>query len=53
MPRSEPDRRPVDWRGWVILAWVLWFGLLYGKMIVETRGHRLRQLVPFAGSTSR
>ena len=46
MRRSEPDGRSVDWRGWLILAWVLWFGLLYGKMIVERRGHRLRELVP-------
>ncbi|SIO59827.1 hypothetical protein SAMN05444166_6181 [Singulisphaera sp. GP187] len=53
MHRSESDRRPVvvarpfDWRGWVVLAWVLWFGLLYGKMVVESRGHRVRALVPF------
>ena len=50
MPRSEPARPPFDWRGWLILAWVLWFGLLYGKMIVEARGPRLRQLIPFAGN---
>jgi ABC-type uncharacterized transport system permease subunit len=29
-----------------VLAWVLWFGLLYGKMVVESRGHRVRELVP-------
>jgi len=51
MPRSERLDRPAaapsfDWRGWVVLAWVVWFGLLYGKMVVESRGHRLRDLVP-------
>ena len=47
MSHSEAQR-PFDWRGWLILAWVVWFGFLYGKMIVETRGHRLRQLIPAA-----
>jgi hypothetical protein len=37
MPRSD-ERRPVDWRGWIALAWVVWFGVLYGKMVVESRG---------------
>ncbi|WP_406695440.1 hypothetical protein V5E97_30900 [Singulisphaera sp. Ch08] len=51
MHRSECDRqpaltRPFDWRAWLALAWVLWFGLLYGKMVVESRGHRVRALVP-------
>jgi hypothetical protein len=27
--------RPIDWRGWIILAWVVWFSLLYGKMVVD------------------
>ncbi|MBX6315878.1 MAG: hypothetical protein IRY99_23640 [Isosphaeraceae bacterium] len=35
MPRSD---RPIDGRGWIALAWALGFGLLYGRMIVETRG---------------
>jgi hypothetical protein len=48
MPRSEAGRS-FDWRGWLILAWVAWFGLLYGKMILETRGQKLRQLVPVVG----
>jgi hypothetical protein len=50
MPRSESGDGSAlpgfDWRGWVVLAWVLWFGLLYGKMVVESRGHRVRELVP-------
>ncbi|AGA27239.1 hypothetical protein [Singulisphaera acidiphila] len=53
MHRSELDHpsalaRPFDWRGWLVLAWVLWFGLLYGKMVIESRGHRVRELVPHA-----
>lgn len=55
MPRSETNDRPAplafDWRGWIVLAWVLWFGLLYGKMVVESRGHRLRDLVPHLRNT--
>jgi hypothetical protein len=50
MPRSESGDGSAlpgfDWRGWVVLAWVLWFGLLYGKMVVESRGQRVRELVP-------
>ena len=34
-PVPAPSRRPIDWRGWIVLAWVIWFGLLYGKMVVE------------------
>jgi hypothetical protein len=28
-----------------VLAWVLWFGLLYGKMVVEQRGNRFQAFV--------
>jgi hypothetical protein len=50
MSRSDADpktadRRPVDWRGWIILAWVVWFGLLYGKMVVEQRGGKLKEWI--------
>jgi hypothetical protein len=38
MPRSEAAARdPIDWRGWVALAWAAWFGLLYGRMVLEER----------------
>ena len=40
MPRSDPDRRAFDWRGWLALAWAAWFGLLYGGMILERRAPR-------------
>jgi hypothetical protein len=34
-----------DWRGWLALAWVLAVLVLYGKMVVEQRGGRVRELV--------
>ncbi len=40
MPAPErPARSPVrlDWRAWLLLAWVAWFGLLYARMIVERK----------------
>ena len=51
MSPSEPaatSARSPDWRGWIALAWVVWFGLLYGKMVVETRGGRFRHLIQAA-----
>lgn len=48
MPRSDPPAdagiRP-DWRGGVILAWVVCFGLLYGKMVVSRRGGQVHDWV--------
>ncbi len=26
-----------DWRGWIALAWVLWWGWLYSLMVLETK----------------
>lgn len=26
-----------DWRGWIALAWALWWGWLYGLMVLETK----------------
>jgi hypothetical protein len=34
--------KSVDWRGWLALAWVVWFGLLYGRMVIEQRGGKVR-----------
>ena len=44
MPRSDPGRRPVDWRAWLALAWAAWFGLLYGAMLLESRAPRALSL---------
>jgi hypothetical protein len=35
MPRS--DHGPIDWRGWIALAWALAFGLRYVLMVIECR----------------
>jgi hypothetical protein len=48
MPRSEPAPAPVtvtDWRGWLALVWVAWFGLLYGQMVVAQRGGKVRAML--------
>lgn len=39
------DARSIDWRGWLALAWALWFGWQYAKMVVEQRGAKARALV--------
>jgi hypothetical protein len=41
--------RRIDWRGWIALAWVAWFGLLYGKMILEARGAKIVEIVRLIG----
>jgi hypothetical protein len=43
--KQERRRWPFDWRGWIILAWVVWFGLLYGKMVIEQRGGKLKEWI--------
>lgn len=40
MPRSEPTG--VDWRAWIALAWVVVFGVLYTRTVVEQRGPKIR-----------
>jgi hypothetical protein len=41
MPRFE-RLRTLDWRACLALAWVVWFGLLYGRMLVKARGEQVR-----------
>jgi hypothetical protein len=46
MPRSERIRIwSIDWRGWIALAWALWFGMLYANMIIEKRGGKVRAML--------
>ncbi len=47
MPRSEQveGRTPFDWRGWLTVAWVAYFGFLYGKMVIERRGDKIRAAI--------
>ena len=38
--RPDPDRPagvPIDWRGWIALAWAVGVGALYLKMMLERR----------------
>lgn len=41
----QPAAAAIDWKAYLALAWVLWFGLLYGRMVVQRRGARLRELI--------
>ena len=45
MPQSDLKKRPIDWRGWLALAWVVYFGILYGKMVIEKRGEKIRAVI--------
>ena len=33
--------RRVDWRGWIALAWALFWGFSYCGMVVQARGQRI------------
>ncbi len=44
-PLAGHVRPPFDWKGWVVLAWVLWFGLCYGKMVIAQRSDKISSLV--------
>jgi hypothetical protein len=43
-PRSGPAaasvKRP-DWRGWIALAWVLWWGWAYIQMVFHARSPQI------------
>jgi hypothetical protein len=43
-PESR-NRREVDWRGWIALAWVVWWGWAYCKMVVEVKGPQVLELI--------
>jgi hypothetical protein len=36
VPRLSPRIRP-DWRGWIVLAWVLIWGWAYALMAIEAK----------------
>jgi hypothetical protein len=48
-PRPRPAR-PIDWRGWVLVVWVVWFGLLYARMVIEQRSQRFREMIKVSGT---
>jgi hypothetical protein len=40
--RGESTDRPrVDWRGWIILAWAIFWGVSYCNMALRARGRRV------------
>jgi hypothetical protein len=41
MRPGETDRPGVDWRAWITLAWALFWGAVYFKMVLEVRGQRV------------
>jgi hypothetical protein len=34
---KPPDRRQLDWRGWIALLWALWWGWAYAVMAIHAR----------------
>jgi len=40
--RREESPRYRLLRRWIIVAWVVWWGTLYGKMVIEQRGSKLQ-----------
>jgi hypothetical protein len=45
-PRNSEQtsqRRQLDWRGWITLAWVLWWGWAYCQMAVAVKGPQVLQ----------
>ena len=44
-PTTGDVRPRCDWKGWVVLSWVLWFGLSYGKMVIAQRSDKISSLV--------
>ncbi|HEV3167163.1 MAG TPA: hypothetical protein VGZ22_24355 [Isosphaeraceae bacterium] len=35
--REVAPSRPIDWRGWLALAWAVAFGSLYVRMVILER----------------
>lgn len=53
MRRSEIQTLLRDWRGWLALAWALWFGWQYAKMVIDVRGAKAHQLIRAAAPVDR
>ncbi len=34
---GEKNARRIDWRAWIILAWIAWFGTQYAAMMVREK----------------
>jgi hypothetical protein len=52
MHPSEHDSN--EWYGpwwrWMIVAWVLWWGVLYAKSVVQKRGRKVQAAIARLGS---
>jgi hypothetical protein len=35
----------IDWRGWITLAWALWWGWAYCRMAVAARGPQVLEWI--------
>ncbi len=49
MSRLDGEPRSIDWRGWLALAWLAWFGWLYARMVLEQRAPGLLDLIQSMG----
>jgi hypothetical protein len=56
MRRFEKANVAREWYGpwwrWFVVAWVLWWGVLYGKMVVQRRGGKLHESIGRLGTGS-
>lgn len=43
-PQADPwiELKRVDWRGWIAVAWVLFWGFSFCGMVVRARGDRIK-----------
>jgi hypothetical protein len=39
--RLKLGARRLDWRGWIALAWALFWGFSYCGMVIQARGQRI------------
>jgi hypothetical protein len=40
--RLQERLRRMDWRGWIALAWAIYWGVNYCGMVVRARGDRIK-----------
>ncbi len=48
-PFDGPEKRPIDWRGWLALAWMIGFGCLYAVMILREKAPGLLARISAGG----
>ncbi len=50
LPRGS--RAPLDWRGWIALAWVLWWAWAYGRMAIQAKAPQVLAWIRALGNTA-